>query len=288
MDKYGKQYELDDKYKKEARLHQSKYRENVLKVGWENYGNRINEVDAKLLLNYFDGLGVRMVLRNRYRSFSKTRDTDMLRSEHIPFNLLGPLCNNYLLARRIIRKAFRINSHVPYCIWFEYAPKKDTHLDDATAFDTYIQFISDEGQRVGIGIEVKYTENTYPVGKKEENKVNDKDSRYWQVTRDSKAFLNPNDEQLKSDTLRQIWRNHLLGLTMCLNDELDEFYSVVIFPDGNRHFHNALSMYRALLVESSRDNVFGCTYESYIRAIEGDSEIIRWKQYLLERYIVDS
>jgi hypothetical protein len=69
----GNQYEKDDDFKKQARLHQSKFRRDVLSVDYDEYGNRLKDEDAKRLLNYYEQLGVRKVLRKRYPElFKKT------------------------------------------------------------------------------------------------------------------------------------------------------------------------------------------------------------------------
>ena len=103
----GPQYAPDDAFKAAARLHQSRFRADVLRVGFRDYGNRLLDDDARDLLNYFDGLGVREALRERYPKYSRTRDADMLRSEHIPFNFFGPLRTQPGLAARVLREAFK-------------------------------------------------------------------------------------------------------------------------------------------------------------------------------------
>ena len=102
MSNIGPQYEPDDQFKAAARLHQSAYRANVLKVGFDQYGNRLTESAGRVLLNYYDGLGVRDALRRRYPTYSRSRDADMLRSEHIPFNLFAPLIDRPDLANSLL------------------------------------------------------------------------------------------------------------------------------------------------------------------------------------------
>lgn len=41
------------------------------------------------------------------------------------------------------------------------------YLNDGTSFDTYIEYVDSNDQKGAIGIEVKYTENNYPIGDKE-------------------------------------------------------------------------------------------------------------------------
>ncbi|MBN2285184.1 MAG: hypothetical protein JXI43_01955 [Tissierellales bacterium] len=287
MIEIGKQYSKDDKFKAAARLHQSKYRVNVLKVDCNKYGNRLKEIDAIALLNYYDSLGVREVLRSRYRNYSELRDADMLRSEHIPFNFFAPLRSNEVLTTTIIKKLFGIENSPPFIIQFEYAPgPKKLYLNDAAAFYTYISFSNNQKKRVGIGIEVKYTEKAYSIGKTENEKINNFDSRYWKVTRNSSAFLTTAESHLMKDEVRQIWRNHILGLAMCQQGDIDIFYSVTLFPKGNKHFIKAINSYKKQLNMKSQNNVLGCTYEDYIDAIDGNDEILKWKKYLVDRYIV--
>ena len=283
----GKQYTSDDSFKAAARLHQSQYRANVLQLECAKYGSKLTEQDAKVRYNYYEGLNVRRALEKRYPNVSISRDGDMLRSEHIPFNMLAPLRTSQSLAKHIIKNVFGLESEAPYKIKIEFAPKpKDKYLDDATAFDTFISFTDQSGKKIGLGVEVKYTEKGYPIGEIEKKRVADTSSKYWEVTRQSAAFLDDNNSRLHKDDFRQIWRNHLLGLSMCLRNELDDFYSIILYPSGNQHFNKVIPEYQSFLKEPWRQKVFGCSYEQYIQAIEGDEEIMRWKQYLTDRYIV--
>ena len=293
-----KKYLQDDEFKRAARHHQSQYRENKLKVGYNKHKNILTDADADAKLNYYDGLNVSKALHKRYgKKPSRTRDANMLRSEHIPFNMLAPLCTDASLAKHIIKTAFGLESEAPYKIKIEFAPKpkelqpKDLYLNDATSFDTFIKFTDQRGMKIGLGIEVKYTEKGYPFGKTEKQNVENKESRYWQVTRESAAFIDEDNPLLYKNHWRQIWRNHLLGLSMCKlspdnENKLDDFYSIILYPSGNQHFNKVIREYQSFLKEPSRQKVFGCTYEKFIQAIEGDEEILRWKQYLTDRYIV--
>ena len=283
----GTQYKPDDKFKAEARLYQSKYRAEVLQVEFEDYGNRLNDLDAKALLNYYDKLNSRKALRDRYPSYSKKRDADMLRSEHIPFNLLAPLDTNHKLAVSAISKAFGISGVQIEMTKIEYAPSpKEDYLNDGTAFDTYFQIKLLNGGTCGIGVEVKYTEQDYPIGKTEAVNVKNPQSPYWKTARASGCFVNPDDEIFGTDPLRQIWRNHLLGLSMVEHGDIDEFYSVTLFPDGNDHFHKVLPQYIAQLTDDAQSHVLGCTFEKFISAIGGTQDFEEWKEWLERRYVV--
>ena len=162
----GPQYKLDDSFKAAARLHQSYYRAKVLNVDYLDYGNRLTEEDGRALLNYYDGLGVREALRERYPLYSRKRDADMLRSEHIPFNLMAPLARRPALMQLIIKEAFGLELRGPIEMRLEWAPSPaNKYLGDLTSFDVYIQGKDGDGEPVGLGIEVKYTERGYRIGK---------------------------------------------------------------------------------------------------------------------------
>lgn len=158
MIEVGPQYSLDEPFKAAARRHQSEYRTRVLKVDCCEYGNRLTEVDGRALLNYYSGLGVRKALRQRYSAYSKKRDADLLRSEHIPFNLLASLAARPALLQLVAREAFGQELEQPIQLRLEWAPSPATqYLGDMTSFDTYVNGRDTNGNRVGIGIEVKYT-----------------------------------------------------------------------------------------------------------------------------------
>ncbi len=162
MGDIGPQYEPDDQFKAAARLHQSAYRATVLKVEYDEYGNRLTRSAGGSLLNYYDGLGVREALRRRYPTYSKRRDADMLRSEHIPFNLFAPLKGRPELTKRLFDQILGVRLHSPVQIELEWAPgPAEMYLEDRTSFDTYIKGTDDSGRVVGVGIEVKYTDERY-------------------------------------------------------------------------------------------------------------------------------
>jgi len=283
----GPQYKTDDKFKAQARLFQSKYRAEVLDVEFQDYGNRLADSDAESMLNYYNKLSSRQVLRQRYPNYSRRRDADLLRSEHIPFNLLAPLNSDKDITIKIISNAWNIDCIEIQAIKIEYAPPpKEKYLNDGTAFDAYIKVLLVNGNTCGIGIEVKYTEQAYPIGKIESVNVNNHDSPYWNTARTSGFFQNPDDKIFGTDQFRQIWRNHLLGLKMVEVGDIDEFYSITLFPDGNKHFHKVLPEYFSLLFDERKKYVRGCTFEKFISAISGSSDFEEWKKWLERRYIV--
>ena len=284
----GPQYEPDDAFKAAARVHQSNYRARVLKADYLEYGNRLTDADGQALLNYYDGLGVREALRRRYPRYSKKRDADLLRSEHVPFNMLAPLAGRPGLTRLVLQEAFGLDLRGPFETKLEWAPEPaDSYLGDRTSFDTYVEGVGPDRELVGIGIEVKYTERGYRIGKSEAGRVRDPESTYWVTTRASGLFVGGGCGRLAQDDLRQIWRNHLLGLAMVRRGDIARFVSVTLYPSGNRHFTVALGEYQGLLEKEARGSMRGCTYEQFIDCLCGPPEIEAWKQYLAARYVIE-
>lgn len=203
--------------------------------------------------------------------------------------MCAPLIDNLPLASKIMQSAFKIPLEKVQEIQIEYVPgHKKKYLDDNNSFNVYVSGINLEGKVVGIGIEVKYTEQDYSMSKygSEKKRVEDSNSIYWKTSIASKAFINPMNPIVKTNSLRQIWRNHLLGLSMVQARDIEIFYSATLFPNGNCHFHEALQKYRELLVPEHKKLFIGCTFEQYIDAIPEHGEYIVWKKYLFNRYIV--
>ena len=199
----GPQYKLDNPFKAAARLHQSNYRVGVLKVDYLEYGNRLTEVDGRTLLNYYNGLGVKGALRERYPVYSQKRDADLLRSEHIPFNMLAPLASRPALMQLVLSEAFGLELSPPFQMKLEWAPSPaEEYLGDMTSFAAYIQGRDANGELVGLGIEVKYTERGYRIGASEAKRVRDGESTYWVTTRESGLFVRGGWGKLADDDLR--------------------------------------------------------------------------------------
>ena len=287
--KVGPQYPEDDSFKSKARLHQSKYRAFILKKCFDQYGNRLKNKDAKNLLNYYEKLNCRAAKKERFQKFSKLRDADMLRSEHIPFNMIAPLrIIDKSDSIKIINKVFELNLNSITKILMEYAPKKtkkEQYLRDGTSFDAYLEGENNNGELIGVGIEIKYTERAYSIGKSEKLRIRDSNSTYWVTAKNSEMFINPSNKIFGSNNLRQIWRNHLLGLKMVAKGDVNEFYSITLYPAGNKHFNDAIPEYQEYLRDKKW--VKGITFESFIKTLENYKELSDWKNWLQERYIFE-
>lgn len=146
-----------------------------------------------------------------------------------------------------------------------------------------------------IGIEIKYTEKEYKLkeGSKENKEVHAEDSIYNILTNTSGLYRKEIIQILKTDEYRQVWRNHLLGISMLNKNHGDSrfenFTSIILYPEGNDHFRNLIPAYRNFLNRGHESSFIGITYEEFIltaRELTRDPEYLRWLRYLEDRYIV--
>ena len=246
-----------------------------------------------------------------------------LRSEHIPWNIFFPMSldENMSHARDIFNTIIRkVSSELPIikkiiAIKIEYAPKDEhateepftkCYLNDRTSFDTYIEYLAEDGKKGGIGIEVKYTEEGYSPGDKEkEAAITDyKKHRYFDVMKESAYYIPaafmPDEKHpnlwspLVCNELRQIWRNHLLGASMVKHGDISHFLSIHLYPQGNTHFHGddthmgAVEYYKHWLGPIGKRTWTAITFEELFQIMQvnyTDKENVDWENYLKERYL---
>ena len=293
-------------FKRKAREHQVKFREEILCVEYNKYPNVLNFADARKGLVFYEGFREE-ILAELKKPIPKTSSapsgqmlTNLLRSEHIPYNIFFPmnkdlsgckdLFNHILGKEEILRiKDIKIEHHPE--------PIED-YLSDHTAFDVYISYIDTDNKDCGIGIEVKYTEKEYALkdGTSEYAHVKDEHgntrlfSPYLNATIDSKYFKEEvTHDILVTNKFRQIWRNHILGASMVLRGDIAKFTSITIYPEANVHFHNdAMPSYYALLTDTGKDTFIPLTYEELFNLMDKYLNVENgkeWNMYLRLRYL---
>ena len=113
-------------------------------------------------------------------------------------------------------------------------------LQTLTSFDCYIAYKDNSDAFCGIGIEVKYTEMAYKLqpGSSEYRHTREKLSEeYLCVTLQSGCYHTlsaATDEEafpkvLIEDDYRQLWRNHMLGMSMVQHSDIRHFLSVHLY-----------------------------------------------------------
>ena len=252
--------------------------------------------------------------------------TNLLRSEHIPYNVFFPLHKDdetAALFNDILGEA-RIESITD--IRIEFAPvrcdaassKEVPLLGDGTAFDVYLEYIpinSQPGQKGGIGIEVKYTEKEYRLNQESKEFHETHNERGIHLADNYKIPSHeigwfkseyladvPYEEKEKTkkhfvaDKYRQIWRNHLLGAAMILNGDLSEFTSLTFFPEGNGHFreddnNHLWTEYNEKLTDEGKPTLKYLTFENLFSKMRKHLHFqgaTEWIDYLERRYIPSS
>lgn len=291
----GPQYSGDDAFKASARLHQSRFRATELSISaCREYGNRLATVDALAGRNFYDWPGMLEAVEDRFGRTDTPLWSDMLRSEHIPFNFFVPL-RRELWARRLFAEWLGREVAEVTRIAIEWAPEpRVDYLDDNTSFDTYVECVLGDGQRAALGIEVKYTEGAYAWGKTERKRMFDPDSIYHQVHRRAELYVNDALEALRTRRLKQLWRNQLLGTTLLQSPDAGfaQFASVLLYPAGNIHYAAASREYLALIRPSSQRAFVAMTFEDFIascrRFVANSDAALAWLDYLDRRYLIDA
>ena len=172
---------------------------------------------------------------------SKTRlYTNLLSSQPLAFNLFGEFSINLPLATDFFRRQFPDRIKEVTKIIFEHSDGRGdcSYTCDHSAFDVFVEYISEAGQNGFIGIEVKYAEslNDEPATYK---------SRYAELTENSGLFKQNSIENLKAKPIEQIWRDHLLSISHLKheNKKYADGFFIYLFPKQNQQCQAAVDKY---------------------------------------------
>ncbi len=289
-----KTYRYDDAFKAKARAHQFAFREEVLNDYYDEKNPQVmlSPEAASRGLIFCDVY--RESIRLKVGGFGASgMFSDMLRSEHIPYNVFVPMEEDLDHARLLFNEIIGGGIYRICGIRIEFAgyADKSCYLNDRTAFDAYVEYEDGNEQKGAIGIEVKYTEAGYPIGVKEKAAIENPDGVYSKVTSASGYYPDDFDIKMfvKANHLRQIWRNHILGYSMVGRGDLYHFHHIHLYPQGNIHFHQyAIPEYKRLLTHKGLDSFIDLTYERLLEMIRRyfTSEKQRnWVEYLYQRYL---
>ena len=296
MDK-GKTYRHDDAFKAKARAHQFEYKELVLNDYHTEKNPQVilSEQSARQGLIFCEEYRDLILTKVQLKSFGVSAlFSNMLRSEHIPYNIFTPMEEDLNHAAALFNEIIGGGITKIYDIKIEFAGDKNKreYLNDGTSFDVFVKYERIDGGTGGIGIEVKYTENEYSLGVKEKRDIENPKGEYQQMTTKSCYFIPNLDVSIfvKAHHLRQIWRNHLLGFAMIDKGDIQTFHHIHLYPEGNEHFHKyALPEYQKLLSEDGRKSFIELTYEKMFALLPHffqSEKQIKWIQYLKTRYLI--
>jgi hypothetical protein len=257
--KFATDYADKTAFAANARLLQSIWREENGIPLKRNYGNFLDENQAyqhefNFLSDYIRKVVANEMLINETRKgadkkvIKKDRMYEnLLASQPLAFNLFAELITpDYDLATKVFSSLFPEIIDRITLIDFEISPgrRDQKYTGDRSAFDVYVEYESVNSKKGFIGIEVKYSESLLddPAVMKE---------RYKDVARLSDKFTDEGIEFLSKmpRSLEQIWRDHLLALSMKtpVNNDFQEGFFMYLFPKLNVECEYALSNYFELL-----------------------------------------
>jgi len=205
---------------------------------------------------------------------------NLLSSQPLAFNLIAELSEDLDRATRVFQQVLGKPVDRVTSITFEHSPGRGDvrFTGDHSAMDVFVEYTV--GSKRGfIGIEVKYAEHLKdkPATYKE---------RYTDVAVASGAFTPAALEKLKDmpKSIEQIWRDHLLCLSMVQDSEgtYDEGMFTFLYPSENPECAVAVLRYEKLLADKS--SFKAVHMEDLVKAI-ADTGAAEFAEKFRQRYL---
>ena len=209
---------------------------------------------------------------------------NLLSSQPLAFNLFSEFITpDYEIADKVFKKLFGNRIQKITSIEYEYSPGRSDlkYTGDRSAFDVFIRY---EGVGKGfIGIEIKYAETLFDDPAKFKN-------RYKEVAAISDKFWDDGIAALSKMpvSLEQIWRDHLLSLSMLppINNDFGEGFFIYLFPKDNSVCESALNRYFSFLkfknpIETGLHLLY---MEDFVKAIKEETNE-KWIFDFEDRYL---
>jgi hypothetical protein len=276
----------DNRFRAAARLLQSRYREALaLPIGihtaadgaTRKLGSRLTLKDGDAGFNFLTPeVAVVAVLANLYREPGATIDeerlmTNLLSSQPLVFNALGPLHLNLDLATAMLGSIFpELADATVDAVLFEHSPGRgdDTLTGDHTAWDAAITYVRADGTRGIVAIEVKYSENGWEPAQELR-------PRYAELMPATGLFIDPTAPQLRARPIQQLMREHVLLQAAIMRGDYAEGRFLVIAPEQNGPMQSACRRYGAELTnDPTKARYVSYTLEAFIEALSrhGDED----------------
>ena len=246
----------DNRFAARMRFHQSWYRRHVLNLPPGSNPDARGALYGSML-RHEDGMQGYNFLNKAIHRFAEKRldeaqgavapkrlRNNLLSSQPMCFNLFAPLALDLALASRLIGSLSGLPDGLRVTeVKIEYAPPKERHLNDNTAFDAWIAYERDGDVRGFVGIETKLTE---PFSQAEYAF----DERYGRWRDQPGWWWRPGAERVFSDRrFNQLWRNHLLAFSILHQPEqvYQEGFCAVVYHDEDAACIRAIEAYRPQL-----------------------------------------
>lgn len=164
--------------------------------------------------------------------------TNLILSQPLTFNLFGLLARDLDLATRFTADLLPGTMAEMTDLLFEHSPGRGDHrfTADGTAFDLAIRGRSKAGERIFIGIEVKYSESAYEPAPR----LNE---RYAAIAPAADLFIDATAPSLTTNPCQQLFRQHCLAATILDQGLADYAVLAFIAPQHNHLAHTAATTY---------------------------------------------
>lgn len=229
-------------------------------------GTKLTGVDADAGANFLSP-AIREVAEARLREKQdhETLDAqrlrrDLLSSMPMAFNLFGEAAlEENEVSRARLAELFGVPADGPSDIAFEWSPERrsDKYTRDRTAFDVALRLGQTGRPRTVVGIETKYHEHSAkesipsPANATSYSRYQEQTEFLVAIAEASGAFLAGWQDTVLTTDLRQIWRDHLLALSM--RTQADEWTVqtryALIYPCRNVSFADAARRYAGVLAD---------------------------------------
>lgn len=214
---YGPQSPSDNAFTQRMRFHQSWYRATVLKVPYgtgptpekrTEYGNMLTAEDAAKGLNFLTPVIFAAVQARLAEAVGLIEEfrlmRNMLSSQPLCFNLFGHLGLDLDLATRLMDALFPGEVKRVTRVVVEHAPEPRTeYLNDHTAFDAFVEYVTVDDRLAFLGVETKLTEPFSP------RSYDTADYRRW-MNGPGSPWREGVIGHLLEIRHNQLWRDHLL------------------------------------------------------------------------------
>ena len=289
--KYKTNYRDKSIFATNARLLQSLWREENKIELKRTYGNFLDKEQAYAEQRNFLTPKIKKIVEDELSLNDKRKGDqkkvikkdrlyeNLLASQPLAFNLFAELITpGYEVANKVFKNLFKYTIQKITSIEFEISPgrRNKKYTGDRSAFDVFIRYEGLNGKGF-IGIEIKYAETLLdePATFKE---------RYKKVAELSGKFSEDGVNELckMPISLEQIWRDHLLSLSMLppVNNNFDEGFFVYLFPKENKECLNALVRYFEHLKSKNQD-------EAGLHILHMDKFVEAIKKETNENWILD-
>jgi xanthine/CO dehydrogenase XdhC/CoxF family maturation factor len=280
-------------FKREARYRQAQWREQhelapgshrntkkAIAAGGPSTirnGSKLAAHDADAGKNFLSdpirrAVAARLAAPQDYETPYKTRlKSDLLSSMPMCFNMFGELHEDPIRARAVAELLFPEVGHGDVEVVFEWSPgrRDPRHTNDRTAFDVAF-IVGAAAPRQIIGVETKYHEHALPEKKPKPEQVHrhaEQRQHYTAIANARPDVFRPGWEQLLGTELEQIWRDHLLLLSMLANgEEWDAGRYLLVYPSRNVSFGEAAQAYAGFLADD--DTTFAAVTADHL--VEAD------------------